>query len=301
MKVFVMLQLALVMTLVNASYLYAQSSDADYIEMRDKAKVLFDEGKYSSALQMYDGAAGFVSDINNREELNRLRSELRDSVKAIYNHSVLLARNAVNKRDYSDAIQSFKQLIPIDGLNVPSFYSWIGICYEHLDEPYAAMEQYEKGVAHGGEYYSAWQLAKMLPKYRTVTDDEIIRLYEIAAKHESAVYDDLGDFVVGKTPQKAYEYYKKSDTRRGRYQIASLILSKKIYAKENAVQILKRLSDEKYADAQFYLGLLYFQGNDEISRNTSVGLELIKLAAAGGCKDAIKWLQEREREMYRYY
>ena len=66
-------------------------------------------------------------------------------------------------------------------------------------------------------------------------------------------------------------------------------------------KFLKGYLTKKYADAQFYLGLLYFQGNDEISRNTSVGLELIKLAAAGGCKDAIKWLQEREREMYRYY
>lgn len=300
MRTHIVLSLIIVISIFDASHLYAQSNDADYIEMRDKAKTLFKEGQYSHALQMYDGAAGFISNKNAFGELNRLRAELRDTVKSIYNQSVMLAENAKSKYNYSCAIQSFKRLLPTDGLYVPHIYSWIGYCYEHLDEPYAAIEQYEKGVIHDEEYFSAWKLAKMLPKYRNVTDNEIIQLYKIAAKYDVAAYDDLGDYIIAKKPQDAYEYYKKSNTRKGKYQIASLILSKKVYATENAISILKELSDENYADAQFYLGLLYFQGNDEITRNTSLGLQLIKQAADGGCNDAIQWQKERRRELYKY-
>ena len=301
MKKFQLFIIIAIIAMINTNNIYAQSADADYIEMRDKAKVLFQQGKFSSALQMYDGAAGFISNKDNFAELNRLRNELRDTVKSIYNQSISLAHNAKSKYEYSYAIQSFKRLLPVDELYVPSIYSWIGYCYEHLNEPYAAIEQYEKGLAHDEEYFSAWQLAKMLPKYRTTTEAEIIRLYEIAAKHDVAAYDELGDYLIRRYPQKAYEYYKLSKTQYGKYQIASLILSNKINASENALSILKELSDEKYAAAQFYLGLLYFHGSNNISRNTSIGLNLIQKAADGGYYDAIHWQKERQRELYKYY
>lgn len=301
MKFYITLLLVIIMSVIKADCLYAQPKDADYIEMRDKAKALFREGKFSSALLMYDGAAGFISNIDNFAELNRLRKELRDTVKSIYNQSISLAHNAKSKYEYSYAIQSFKRLLPVDKLYVPSIYSWIGYCYEQLNEPYAAIEQYEKGLAHDEEYFSAWQLAKMLPKYRTATENEIFKLYEIAAKHDVAVYDELGDFVIRRYPQKAYEYYKLSKTQYGKYQIASLILSNKVIVSENALSILKELSDEKYAAAQFYLGLLYFHGSNNIPRNTSIGLNLIQKAADEGYTDAIQWQKERKRELYKYY
>lgn len=303
MKNFQLFIIIAIIAMINTDNIYAQSADANYIEMRDKAKELFQQGKFSEALQMYDGAAGFISKEDNFAdlELKRLRNELRDTVESIYNQSVSLVHNAKSKYEYSYAIQSFKRLLPVDSLDVPSIFSWIGYCYEHLNEPYAAIEQYEKGLAHDEEYFSAWQLAKMLPKYRTTTEDEIIRLYGIAAKHDVSAYDELGDYLIRRYPQKAYEYYKLSKTQYGKYQIASLILSNKVVISENAVSILKELSDEQYAAAQFYLGLLYFQGNNNIPRNTSMGLNLIQKAADGGCSDAIQWQKERRRELYRYY
>ena len=120
-------------------------------------------------------------------------------------------------------------------------------------------------------------------------------------KQYVAAYDELGDYLIRRYPQKAYEYYKLSKTQYGKYQIASLILSNKINASENALSILKELSDEKYAAAQFYLGLLYFHGSNNISRNTSIGLNLIQKAADEGYSDAIQWQKERKRELYKYY
>lgn len=279
---------------------YPQSSSADYREMRGKARKLFLKGQYAESLRMYDGASGFVTNVNNFGELNCLRQELRDTVRSIYNRTISLARNAKTEMEYIRAIQKFKSLLPADGLNVPLIYSWIGHCYEKLEEPYSALEQYERGLAHDKEYFCAMRLAELLPKYKKITEDSIVALYKIAALHDATIYEKVGDIYEKANPAKAYTYYSKSGTDRGRYQMAAMILSEKIYALENPIDILKELSDKNYADAQFYLGLLYFQGSNRLSRNIYLGLSLIEKAAKGGCHDATEWLKERNRELRTY-
>lgn len=281
-------------------YAYSQSSSADYREMRDKARNLFIKGQYAESLRIYDGASGFITNVNNFGELNRLRQELRDTVRSIYNRTISLAHNARTETEYIKAIQKFKSLLPADGQNIPFIYSWIGHCFEKLKEPYSALEQYERGLAHDKEYFSAMRLAELLPKYRKISEDSIAALYEIAALHDATIYENVGDIYEKTNPAKAYTYYSKSGTNRGKYQMAAMILSGKIHVLENPIDILKELSDKNYADAQFYLGLLYFQGSNRLSQNVSLGLSLIEKAAKGECKDAANWLKARNRELRTY-
>lgn len=44
MKKFQLFIIIAIIAIINTNNIYAQSADADYIEMRDKAKVLFQQG-----------------------------------------------------------------------------------------------------------------------------------------------------------------------------------------------------------------------------------------------------------------
>ena len=96
----------------------------------------------------------------------------------------------------------------------------------------------------------------------------------------------------------AFDYYRKSGSKYGKYQMASLLLTKNVSATENPIELLKELSNANYGDAQFYLGLLYFHGNSRLKKDQAMGLDLIKQSANNGCKDASDWLKKRNRELY---
>ncbi len=277
---------------VNAQY------NRDYVEMRDEAKALFAKGEYSAALSLYEGAYGFASSNIERDEIASLRRVLQDSVSSLLNRSISLARKAKTKVDYSYALQSFKQLFPIERLYVPMIFSWMGYCYEHLSEPYGAIEQYELGLKRG-ESYSIKKLAKLLPRYKQISSDSIASLYLIIARNDKTAYDNVGDLLLKDNPAKAYYYYKKSETQYGRYQMACLQLESRVTATEDPIEILKGLSKEKYADAQYYMGLIYFHGTNRVKQDETIGLGLIESAASNGCAEAKQWLKERNRELNR--
>lgn len=272
--------------------------NADYIEMRNDGCSLMSSGKYSDALKMFEGASGFATSTNQKNELNKLKRQVRDSVSTIYDRAVKLAKNASSKQNYGDALQTFKLLLPIEGLDVNNVYSWMGYCYEHLSEPYAAISQFEKGLALK-ESLSAKRLAQLLPKYRNISTDSIVGLYKIAAISDKTAYDSIGDIYAKSHPYKAFDSYKLSKTQYGRYQMASLMLCKKITNNMSPVTILKELSNEKYAPAQFYLGLLYFQGSEWTTQDEKNGLNLIQSASDNGLSDAKQWLKERKEELNR--
>lgn len=276
--------------------IFAQSNQ-DFREMKEEGMRLFSQGKYSSALKMFDGAEGFAYTSSEKSELAKAKSQLRDTVRIVYNTSINIAKSAKNAIEYRRALQSFKRLIPNDDLYVPSLFSWMGYCYEGLSEPVAAIEYYEKGLIHE-ESYCAYKLAKLLPKYSHVSEDSIIVLLKIGAKAEKSAYDDLGDKYIKKDYNTAFDYYRKSGSKYGKYQMASLLLTKNVSATENPIELLKELSNANYGDAQFYLGLLYFHGNSRLKKNQTIGLDLIKQSANNGCKDASDWLKKRNRELY---
>lgn len=289
----------IIILLSTLPYLCANAQyNKDYVEMRDEAKALFTKGEYSAALSLYEGAYGFASSNIERNEIVSLRKVLRDSVSSLLNSSISLARTAKTKVDYSYALQSFKRLFPIEGLHVPMIYSWMGYCYEHLSEPYGAIEQYELGLKRR-ETYSTKKLAQLLPQYKQISSDSIAALYLIVAENDKTAYDNVGDLFLKGSPEKAYDYYKKSETQYGRYQMASLQLEGRVAVVEDPIEILKSLCREKYAKAQFYMGLIYFHGTSRVKQDETIGLGLIESASANGCAEAKQWLKDRNKELNR--
>lgn len=291
MKYFVVVVISFILCGVDV----CAQSNKDFKEMKEEGMRLFFQGKYSSALKMFDGAEGFAYTSKEKNELAQLKSQLRDTVSVVYNTSIKLSRVAKEVIDYRKALQSFKRLIPHEGLYVPSIFSWMGYCYEGLAEPVAALEFYEKGLTHN-ESYSAYRLAKLLPKYSSVSEDSIIVLLQIGAKAVKSAYDDIGDKYLKKNYNTAFEYYRKSGSNYGKYQMASLLLTKNIKAVENPIDLLNELSNVNYADAQFYLGLLYFHGNNRLNMDQTKGLNLINQSAKNGCKSASEWLEEHKNK-----
>lgn len=272
---------------------YAQSDN--YRQMRDEGIALMRKCNYPGANKMFDGAEGFAVKTSEKTEIKRLQKQLNDSVRSTYNRGIDIAKNAKSSKTYGRAVEELKKLIPSDDLNVYQVYSWLGYCYEHLNEPLGAIDYYQKGVEHN-EAFSARNLAPLLQKHKSVPQDSIRRLYERAAPHYKELYDNLGNMYMSSTPLKAYNYFKQSGTNYGKYQIATLLLTKKVSSNYDPIQILQELSDKKYADAQFYLGLLYFHG-EHVRQNTEKGLLLINEAKTNGNSDAKQWLIERDKEV----
>lgn len=275
----------------------AQSDHKNYIQMRDEGTNFFRNNKYSDALRLYEGAKGFASDLNDRSEINVLERTVRDTVNKRYNDVIKSFEVAKNKLDFSIVKNKFNSFFPIDNLYVPNIYSWIGCCFERMGEPSAAIEQYNKGLEHQ-ESYSAYRLASLLKGYSKVSSDSIVNLLLYASRDYKDAYNQLGDMYYQASPQKAYDYYKKSNTQYGRYQMASLRLdeNKNVHG-GNPIEILQALSDENYPAAQYYLGLLYFHGAYYITQNEEKGLTLIKRASNNGDVDAKKWIENRNEEL----
>ena len=253
-------------------YSYAQNSNKNYIEMRNEGISHMKKGEFSVADKKFKGANGFVENTYEESEITRLRKQLSDSIYKAFNRGVGLAQNAKSIKEYSSAVEELKKLIPTDNLNVSQVYRWLGYCYEHLNEPFAAIDYYNEGVKHN-EACSAIMLTSLLKKYKNVSDDSIRHLYNIA-----------------------YRCYKQSGTNEDKYQMATLLITNKVSSNEDPINILQQLSDNNYADAQFYLGLLFFHG-EKVTKDESKGLRLINLAKENGCDNAKRWLLERNEEL----
>ena len=289
---FLFVTLFIISSCVNV--IFAQSSN-DYIKMREKGQQLMGLCQYSAAHKVLHGAEDFAVSSRDKAEIARLQKQLKDSVQVVYQRGIALIQKGNTPYAYGSAIQELKKLVPADNLYVPQVFSWLGTAYERINEPYGAIEQYAQGVNHK-ERFSAMRLADLLKKHKTVSQDSLVRLYEYAAPENKEVYETLGDMFMTSSPQRAYNYYKKAESRRGKCQMATLLLTNKVSSNDNPIAILQQLSDEKYADAQFYLGLLYFHGG-RVAQNTDKGLQLINAAKNNGSSDAKQWLNEREREV----
>lgn len=281
--------------ITSMNVVYSQSRD--YMQMRDEGIKFLKQYQYSKAYKLFDGAEGFANSASEKEELIRLRHQLRDSVQSTYKRGIDIIQNAKSKNEYSFAIQELKKLIPTDYLNVSQIYGWLGTAYERLSEPYSAIEHYAQGVSHK-ERFCALRLAELLQKHKTVTQDSLVRLYEYAAPGYKEAYEILGDMFVSVSPLRAYNYYKNANSKRGNYQMATLLLTNKVSNSDNPIKILQQLTDNGYADAQLYLGLLYFHGKN-VEQNKEMGLRLINAAKTNGNKDAKQWLNDRDVEIKR--
>lgn len=257
---------------VSGNCSYAQNSNKNYIEMRNEGISLMKKGEFPVAYKKLKGAEGFAENTWEKSEIAKLRKLLSDSIYKVYNRGVDLAKNAKSVKEYSSAVEELKKLVPTDNLNVSQVYSWLGYCYEHLNEPFGAIDYYNEGVKHN-EAFSATKLTSLLQKYKNVSSDSIRHLYNIA-----------------------YRCYKQSGTNYDKYQMAALLITNKVYSNDDPIHILQQLSDNNYADAQYYLGMLFFYG-EKVAKDESKGLRLINLAKENGCDDAKKWLIERNEEL----
>lgn len=273
----------------------AQSNNANYIQMRNDGIELMRKYEYSAAFRMFDGASGFANSSNEIRELAGLQKQLNDSIRSTYNRGINLIDKSNKTSAYLVGIQELNKLVPPDNLYVPQLFSWLGFAYEQLNKPYDAMEQYAQGVDHE-ELYSAWRLAELLQKYKSVSVDSLVGLYEYASPRYKESFDRLGDLFFSTSPNTAYSYYKESQSNYGKYKMATLLLTRNVTSDDNPVRILENLSNDNYADAQFYLGLLYFHG-EHVTQNTNKGLKLIQLAETNGNKAAKQWLIDRNKEL----
>lgn len=275
----------------------AQSSNRDFVQMCNEGKRLMRQFHYSEAYRLFDGAEGFAITSSDKAEVARLQKQLKDSVQTTYQRGIELIQKGGIPNTYRIAIQELKKLVPSDNLYAPRLFSWLGTAYERINEPYGAIEQYAMGVNHK-ERLSALRLAKLLQKHQTVSRDSLVSLYEYAATENKEAYESLGDIFITLSPQRAYNYYKKAESNRGKYQMATLLLTNNISSDDNPIELLQQLSEEKYADAQFYLGLLYFHGKG-VPQNTEQGLQLINAAESNKNNDAKQWLIDRNSEIRR--
>lgn len=289
-------QVIVILALVVSSICsYAQNGNKNYTEMRDEGLSFMKKGNFPIAFKKLKGAAGFAEKSWEKSEIARLQNQLRDSISSTYKRGIAMAEKANNSKAYSAAAEELKKLVPTDGLNVSQVYSWLGYCYENLNEPFGAIDYYSEGVKHN-EAFSARNLATLLQKYKDIPQDSLRRLYERAAPHYKEVYDNLGYMYISSSPNKAYNYFKQSGTKYGRYQMATLLLTNKVSSNDNPIQMLQQLSNENYGDAQFYLGLLYFHG-ERVAQDANKGLQLINAAKANGNTDAKQWLIDRDKEI----
>lgn len=265
----------------------AQSNNKDFVQMCNEGKRLMKQNQYSAAYRIYDGAEGFAITSSDKAEIARLQKQLRDSVQTTYQRGIALIQKARNASTYSSAIQELKKLVPVENLNVPQVFSWLGTAYERINEPYGAIEQYAQGVNHE-ERFSAMRLAELLQKHKTVSQDSLVNLYEYAATENKGAYETLGDMFISTSPQRAYNYYKKADSQRAKYQMATLLLTNRVSSNDNPIHILQELSNDNYADALFYLGMLYFyaESGDRVKRDRVKGRALISKARDLGHQEA---------------
>lgn len=230
------------------------------------------KGEFPVAYKKLKGAEGFAENTWEKSEIAKLHKQLSDSIYKTYNRGVGLAQNAKSVNGYSSAVEELKKLVPTDNLNVSQVYSWLGYCYEHLNEPFGAIDYYKEGVKQN-EAFSAIKLTSLLKKYKNVSNDSIKHLYNIA-----------------------YSCYKLSGSNSDKYQMAILLITNKVSSNDDPIQILQQLSEDNYADAQYYLGLLLFHG-EKVRKDESNGLRLINLAKENGSNEAKQWLTERNQEL----
>ena len=217
----------IILSLLSIATAWSQSDDSNYRQMRDDGLQLMSQGKYSTALRLFSGAEGFASNRKQEKEIVQLQRRLQDSVHVVYNRAIENAKRYEESNSYlTTAINDLNKLIPTEGLSVDDVYSWLGFCYEHLNQPNTAIEQYQKGVELN-EAYSAMHLADLLLKNNNVSVDSIARLYEMAASQNKEAYNRLGDLYRSSNPQIAKDYYKKSGTDYGNAMIAQLYRDEK--------------------------------------------------------------------------
>ena len=212
----------IILSLLSIATAWSQSDDSNYRQMRDDGLQLMSQGKYSAALRLFSGAEGFASNRKQEKEIVQLQRRLQDSVHLVYNRAIENAKRYEKSNSYlTTAINDLNKLIPTEGLSVDDVYSWLGFCYEHLNQPNTAIEQYRKGVELN-ESYSAMHLADLLLKNNNVSVDSIARLYEMAASQNKEAYDRLGDLHRASNPQIAKDYYKKSGTDYGNAMLVQI-------------------------------------------------------------------------------
>lgn len=251
---------------------YAQYSNKNYTEMRDEGVSFMKRGNFPVAYKKLKGAEGFAEKSWEKAEISNLRKQLQDSINNTYKRGIGLAENAKSLKSYSSAVEELKKLVPTENLKVSHVYSWLGYCYENLNEPFGAIDYYNEGVKHN-EAFSAIKLVSLLPKYKSVSKDSIRHLYNIA-----------------------YNCYKQSGANYDKYQMATLLITNKVSSTDDPIQILQQLSEKNYADAQYYLGMLYFYG-EKVNKDEAKGLRLINSAKENGSDKAKQWLIERNQEL----
>lgn len=274
--------------------LTAQSFNNNYVQMRDEGVTLMANFEYSAAFRMFDGASGFANSKRDKSELVALQQRLEDSVQSTYSRGIRLIENANKDTDFLVAIQELKKLIPTDGLDVPLLFSWLGTAYEQLNKLEDAINYYSLGINHE-EPLSALLLANLLQMQNAVSADSLVSLYQYATTCYNDAYDRLGDLYFSTSPQDAYSYYKASKSNYGKYQRAMLLLDKKASSSDDPVKLLKILSDDNCVEAQFKLGVMYYQG-ELVARNEDKGVRLIRSAKDNGCIEALHWITDFELE-----
>jgi len=242
-------------------------------------------GDFASAKSRFNLMKPYLDD-SNRNEYQNLLNQLQDSINNSYNKANVLR----DKKQYQLAIVEYQRLIgrgkePL----IKPLYAYIGHCYEKLSDKELARSNYQLGIQYN-ENLSALQMARYIRENKISTNtEEMIDLYKKASNYYAAM-DSLGvEYARLGRINESYKWYRKSQRSFSKYNMAVYILDtttfvqlSEEYKTDDPIKLLTEASDNGYAPAQYYLGLLYYYAKEgeRVRRDKERGLELMKKASS---------------------
>lgn len=279
MKKFLFIVCLLAMA-INAS---AQTNT--YETIRDKGIENLRKGNFADAKSRFNLLEPFVTELN-RTEYNSLLSQLHDSINNLYQKANALRK----KKQYQRAIVEYQRLIgrgkePL----IKPLYAHIGYCYEMLSNSELAGSNYQTGMQYN-ESLSSLRMAWYIRRNKiSITSEEMIGLYMRARNYYEAM-DSLGvEYARLGQINESYKWYRKSQRSFSKYNMAVYLLDPNAYGQllkeyqaDNPIKLLSEATDEGYAPAQYYLGLLYYYAKDgeRVKQDKKKGMDLMKKASS---------------------